>query len=36
MYEKGRATEVAAYLEIDLVIDPSESRAVILRGIKKR
>ena len=36
MYEKGRATEAAAYLEIDLVIDPSESRAVILRGIKKR
>ena len=36
MYEKGRATEAAAYLEIDLVIDPSESRSVILRGIKKR
>jgi acetyl-CoA carboxylase carboxyltransferase component len=36
MYEKGRATEAAAYLEIDMVIDPAESRQVILRGIQKR
>ena len=35
MYEKGRATEAAAYLEIDMVIDPAESRKVILRGIRQ-
>ena len=29
MYQKGRAT--ARNLEIDMVIDPAESRAVILR-----
>lgn len=33
MYQKGRATEAAAYLEIDMVIDPAESRSVILRGL---
>lgn len=33
MYQKGRATEAAAYLEIDMVIDPAQSRAVILRGL---
>jgi len=35
MYEKGRATEAAAYLEIDMVIDPAESRKIILRGIRQ-
>ena len=35
MYEKGRATEAAAYLEIDMVIDPAESRKFILRGIRQ-
>jgi len=29
MYERGRATEAATYLEIDAVIDPSETRAAI-------
>ena len=33
MYQKGRATEAAAYLEIDMVIDPAESSSVILRGL---
>jgi acetyl-CoA carboxylase carboxyltransferase component len=31
LYEKGRATEAATYLEIDAVIDPAETREVILK-----
>lgn len=31
-YEKGRATEAASFLEIDGVIDPAETRAVVLRA----
>lgn len=33
LYEKGKATEAAAFLEIDAVIDPADTRAVILRGL---
>jgi acetyl-CoA carboxylase carboxyltransferase component len=29
MYEEGRATETAANLEIDAVIDPADTRKVI-------
>ena len=31
-YEKGRATEAAAYLEIDGVIDPADTRDVVVRA----
>jgi acetyl-CoA carboxylase carboxyltransferase component len=33
MYEIGRATEAASYLEIDAVIDPADSRQVILNAL---
>ncbi len=33
MYEVGKATEAAAYLEIDAVIDPADTRDVILRAL---
>ena len=33
MYEKGRATESAAATEIDAVIDPVDTRRVILRAL---
>ena len=33
MYEIGKATEAASHLEIDAVIDPSETRAVIIRAL---
>ena len=33
LYEKGRATEAASYLEIDAVIEPSETRAAIMSGL---
>jgi acetyl-CoA carboxylase carboxyltransferase component len=32
MYEVGKATEAAAHLEIDAVIDPADTRQVILKG----
>ena len=32
MYEVGKATEAAAHLEIDAVIDPADTRRVILRA----
>jgi len=32
MYEVGKATEAAAHLEIDAVIDPADTRAVIVRA----
>ncbi len=32
MYEVGKATEAAAHLEIDAVIDPADTRQVILRA----
>ena len=33
MYEVGKATEAAAHLEIDAVIDPADTRRVILRAL---
>jgi acetyl-CoA carboxylase carboxyltransferase component len=33
LYEKGRATEAASYLEIDAVIEPSETRTAIMSGL---
>jgi len=33
MYEVGKATEAAAHLEIDAVIDPADTRNVILRTL---
>jgi len=33
-YETGKATNMASYLEIDAVIDPTESRRWILRGLR--
>lgn len=33
LYDQGRATEAASFLELDMVIDPADTRAVILRGI---
>ncbi len=33
MYETGKATEAASHLEIDAVIDPAETRAVIIRAL---
>ena len=33
LYEKGRATEAASYLEIDAVIEPAETRAAIMSGL---
>lgn len=32
-YDKIRATEVAAYLEIDAVIDPEDTRSMIVRAV---
>ncbi len=32
-YERGKATEAAAHLEIDAVIDPAESRQVVVRAL---
>jgi acetyl-CoA carboxylase carboxyltransferase component len=33
MYEKGRATEAASYLEIDAVIQPEDTRAAIVAAL---
>ncbi len=33
LYEVGKATEAASYLEIDAVIDPADTRAVIIRAL---
>jgi acetyl-CoA carboxylase carboxyltransferase component len=33
MYEIGKATEAASHLEIDAVIDPAETRNVIIRAL---
>tara|TARA_R110002110_G_scaffold406421_1_gene626419 strand:- start:238913 stop:240439 length:1527 start_codon:yes stop_codon:yes gene_type:complete len=33
-YEHGKATEAAAHLEIDAVIDPAETRAAVLRALR--
>ena len=36
MYRRGQATEAASYLEIDAVIDPADTRAVILSALSMR
>jgi acetyl-CoA carboxylase carboxyltransferase component len=33
MYERGKATESAAATEIDAVIDPAETRRIIVRAL---
>jgi len=33
MYEVGKASEAASFLEIDAVIDPAETRSVIMRAL---
>jgi acetyl-CoA carboxylase carboxyltransferase component len=33
-YEKGRALNMASYLEIDAVIDPADTRRWLLRGLR--
>lgn len=35
LYEKGRAVEAAAFLEVDAVIDPAETRGVVLAALDK-
>lgn len=32
-YERGKATEAASFLELDAVIEPAETRSIILRSI---
>ncbi|MDC0744875.1 carboxyl transferase domain-containing protein [Polyangium sp. rjm3] len=34
VYERGKALNTASFLELDAVIDPAETRAWILRGLK--
>jgi acetyl-CoA carboxylase carboxyltransferase component len=34
LYERGKATNMASYLEIDAVIDPAETRNWIIQGLK--
>jgi len=34
MYENGKALSVASVVEIDAVIDPAETRAWLVRGLK--
>jgi acetyl-CoA carboxylase carboxyltransferase component len=34
LYEVGKATEAASHLEIDAVIDPLETRSVLIRALK--
>ena len=34
MYEVGRATEAASYLEMDAVIDPIDTREVIIKAFE--
>jgi acetyl-CoA carboxylase carboxyltransferase component len=33
MYEKGKAINMATYLEIDAVIDPADTRKWIMQGL---
>jgi len=33
MYERGKAVNMASYLEIDAVIDPADTRRWILKGL---
>jgi acetyl-CoA carboxylase carboxyltransferase component len=34
LYEIGRATEAASHLEIDAVIDPADTRSVLIRALR--
>ncbi len=34
LYERGKAINIASYMEIDSVIDPSDTRKWIMRGLK--
>ncbi len=34
LYEQGKATEAAAFLEIDAVIDPADTRRIVLNAVK--
>lgn len=34
MYTRGKAVSVASQMEIDAVIDPAETRAWLLRGLR--
>ena len=34
LYEVGRATEAASHLEIDSVIDPADTRSVVIRALR--
>ena len=34
MYEAGKATEAASHLEIDAVIDPMDTRSLILKALE--
>jgi acetyl-CoA carboxylase carboxyltransferase component len=34
MYEAGKATEAASHLEIDAVIDPKDTRSLILKALE--
>jgi acetyl-CoA carboxylase carboxyltransferase component len=36
MYEQGKATEAAAHLEIDAVIDPANTRDLIIKAFNSR
>ena len=33
-YERGKAISMASYLELDGVIDPADTRAWLVRGMK--
>ena len=35
LYAQGRATEAASFLELDMVIDPANTRAIILQGLQR-
>jgi acetyl-CoA carboxylase carboxyltransferase component len=34
LYKRGKAVNIASYLEIDSVIDPADTRKWIIQGIK--
>jgi len=34
LYDRGKAVNMASYLEIDAVIDPADTRKWIMRGLK--
>ncbi|HJX36089.1 MAG TPA: hypothetical protein VJ280_03925, partial [Dehalococcoidales bacterium] len=34
MYERGKAINMASYLEIDAVIDPADTRKWLMQGLK--